>query len=95
MIQGAVVGVLGGALGVLGGVVLALNVGVIVPFIERLFGMHFLSKEIYKISEVPSDLHLADVTTIGLVTFALALVATVYPSWWAARVKPAEALRYE
>ncbi|MDC8756581.1 lipoprotein-releasing ABC transporter permease subunit [Janthinobacterium fluminis] len=95
MIQGAVVGLLGAAFGIAAGALLAFNVGVIVPFIERLFGMHFLSKEVYKISAVPSDLHWLDVGVIGLVAFALALLATLYPSWWAARVKPAEALRYE
>ena len=95
MIQGALVGFLGAALGVAGGALIAFNIGVIVPFIERLFGMHFLSKAIYKISAVPSDLHWGDVAQIGSIAFALALVATLYPSWWAARVKPAEALRYE
>ena len=95
MIQGALVGLLGSALGVIGGVVLALNVGVIVPFIESIFGLHFISKEIYQISAVPSDVHWLDVAQIGLIAFGLALVATIYPSWRAARVKPAEALRYE
>ena len=95
MIQGALVGLLGSALGVIGGVVLALNVGVIVPFIEGIFGLHFISKEIYQISAVPSDVHWLDVAQIGLIAFGLALVATIYPSWRAARVKPAEALRYE
>ncbi|CDG82818.1 lipoprotein-releasing ABC transporter permease subunit [Janthinobacterium agaricidamnosum] len=95
MIQGALVGLLGSALGVAGGVVLALNVGSIVPVIEHLLGMHFLSKEIYQISTVPSDVHWLDVLHIGLIAFALSLVATIYPSWRAARVKPAEALRYE
>ena len=95
MIQGALVGFLGAALGVAGGALIAFNIGVIVPFIEQLFGMHFLSKTIYKIGTVPSDLHWGDVAQIGSIAFALALVATLYPSWWAARVKPAEALRYE
>ncbi|MEG2034160.1 MAG: lipoprotein-releasing ABC transporter permease subunit, partial [Janthinobacterium sp.] len=84
MIQGALVGLLGSALGVIGGVVLALNVGVIVPFIEGIFGLHFISKEIYQISAVPSDVHWLDVAQIGLIAFGLALVATIYPSWRAA-----------
>ncbi|MBC7501254.1 MAG: lipoprotein-releasing ABC transporter permease subunit, partial [Herminiimonas sp.] len=95
MIQGALVGLLGTAVGVGLGVLIALNVDVIVPFIERILGMQFLPKDIYLISALPSDLRWADVGTIGSVAVVLAFVATLYPSWWAARVKPAEALRYE
>ncbi|PHV04615.1 lipoprotein-releasing system transmembrane subunit LolC [Janthinobacterium sp. BJB412] len=95
MIQGALVGILGTMLGVAGGVLVALNVDVIVPFIEHLLGVQFLSKDIYYISAVPSDLRWPDVFKIGGVAVVLAFVATIYPSWWAARVKPAEALRYE
>jgi lipoprotein-releasing system permease protein len=95
MVQGTLVGVLGAALGVALGVLVALNVDVIVPFIERLLGVQFLSKEIYLISEIPSDLRWLDVATIGGVAVLLAFFSTIYPSWAAARVKPAEALRYE
>jgi lipoprotein-releasing system permease protein len=95
MVQGALVGVLGTALGVAGGVLLALNVDVIVPGIERLLGMKFLSKDIYFISAVPSDLRWGDVGAIAATAVGLAFVATLYPSWRAAKVKPAEALRYE
>ena len=95
MVQGTLVGVLGAALGVTLGVAVALNVDVIVPFIERVLGVQFLSKEIYLISEMPSELRWPDVATIGGVAVLLAFVATIYPSWAAARVKPAEALRYE
>jgi lipoprotein-releasing system permease protein len=95
MIQGALVGILGTAIGVTLGVLVALNVDVIVPLIEQALGVKFLSKDVYLISSVPSDLRWPDVWTIGGVAFVLALAATLYPSWWAARVKPAEALRYE
>ena len=95
MIQGALVGLVGTALGVGGGVLIASNIDVIVPFIERLLHVQFLPKDIYLISELPSDLHWDDVWTIGSVAVILSFVATLYPSWWAARVKPAEALRYE
>ena len=95
MVQGTLVGVLGAALGVALGVTVALNVDVIVPFIERVLGVQFLSKEVYLISEMPSELRWPDVGTIGGVAVLLAFVATIYPSWAAARVKPAEALRYE
>jgi len=95
VVQGALVGVMGTAIGVACGVLLALNVGPIVSGIESLFGVHFLSKEIYFISAVPSDLRWNDVGTIGATSLLLAFISTLYPSWRAARVKPAEALRYE
>jgi lipoprotein-releasing system permease protein len=95
MVQGVVIGVLGTLLGVAGGVALALNIDVVVPFLERLLKIQFLSKEVYFISELPSDLHGADVIAITAVALVLALVATIYPSWRASRVRPAEALRYE
>ncbi|HVK93870.1 MAG TPA: lipoprotein-releasing ABC transporter permease subunit [Noviherbaspirillum sp.] len=95
MIQGALVGLLGTALGVGGGVLVALNIDVIVPFIERLLGVQFLAKDIYLITSLPSDLRWPDVWTIGGVAVVLAFLATLYPSWRAAGVRPAEALRYE
>ncbi len=95
MIQGALVGLIGTAFGVGLGVLVAGNVDVIVPFIEHLFGIQFLPRDIYLISALPSDLRWPDVGAIGGVAVILAFLATLYPSWWAARVKPAEALRYE
>ena len=95
IVQGAVIGVLGTILGVVAGVLLALNIDVVVPFLERLLRIQFLSKDVYYISELPSDLHLDDVVLIAAVSLALSLLATIYPSWRAARVRPAEALRYE
>ncbi len=95
VVQGAMVGLLGTALGVVLGVLLALNVEVVVATIERMFGFEVLPKGIYFISRLPSDLHWDDVTAIGLTACALAFVATLYPSWRASQVRPAEALRYE
>ncbi|CAN5396357.1 lipoprotein-releasing ABC transporter permease subunit [soil metagenome] len=95
MIQGALVGLAGTAIGVSLGVAIAMNVDVIVPVIEKLLGVQFLPKDIYLISALPSDLRWPDVGTIGGLAVILAFLATLYPSWWAARVKPAEALRYE
>jgi lipoprotein-releasing system permease protein len=95
MVQGALIGTIGLAVGVAGGVVMALNIDVVVPFIERLLGTQFLSKEVYYINQLPSDLQWNDVTGITVIAFVLALLATVYPSWRASRVNPAEALRYE
>jgi lipoprotein-releasing system permease protein len=95
VIQGTLVGVLGALLGIGLGVLLALNVDVIVPAIEHALGMQFLAKDIYFISEVPSDLRWGDVGRIGGVAVLLAFVATLYPSWSASRLQPAAALRYE
>jgi lipoprotein-releasing system permease protein len=95
MIQGALIGFIGTLLGVVGGILLALNVGTVIPRIERLFNVQFLDKSVYYISELPSDLQRADVITIAVIALALALAATIYPAWRAAKVNPAEALRYE
>ena len=95
VIQGALIGVIGTLIGVAGGVALALNVETVVPAIERTFGVAFLDKSVYYISDLPSDLQRGDVVTIAFIALALALAATLYPSWRAARVNPAEALRYE
>ena len=95
MVQGALIGTIGLAAGVAGGVALASNIDVVVPFLERVLGMQFLSREVYYISELPSELQWGDVATITVVAFVLSLLATIYPSWRAARTNPAEALRYE
>lgn len=95
MIQGALVGLTGTLLGVAGGVLIALNIDVIVPFIESLLGVQFLPRDIYLISALPSDLRWPDVWRIGGTSVLLAFLATLYPSWRAARVRPADALRYE
>ncbi|MDR2239129.1 MAG: lipoprotein-releasing ABC transporter permease subunit [Zoogloeaceae bacterium] len=95
IVHGALIGVIGLALGLAGGIALALNIDVVVPAIERLFNTQFLAKEVYYISELPSDLQWRDVGVIAAVSFLLTLLATLYPSWRASRVNPAEALRYE
>jgi lipoprotein-releasing system permease protein len=95
MLQGALIGCIGTAIGLVGGILLALNVGTVVPAIERMFSIQFLDKSVYYISELPSDLQRGDVVTIALIALLLALLATIYPAWSASRVNPAEALRYE
>ena len=95
IVQGALIGILGTLIGIVGGVLLALNIDVVVPFIERLFNVRFLDKSVYYITDLPSDVQRGDVTIIALIALGLALVATIYPAWKAARVNPAEALRYE
>jgi lipoprotein-releasing system permease protein len=76
-------------------VLLAYNVGEVVAFIEWVFNVQFLSREIYYISEIPTDPQLADIVTVASVSFILSLLATIYPSYRASKVNPVEALRYE
>lgn len=95
MIQGAVVGFVGVACGVGLGLAIAMNLDVIVPAIESALGVQFLPKEIYFISSMPSDPRASDIVPIALLSFLMSLAATIYPSWRAARIHPAEALRYE
>ena len=95
MVQGMVLGVLGTLAGVVVGIITALNIDVIVPAIERAFSIKFLSKDVYLIPDLPSDLQMNDVVSIALMALVLSFVATLYPSWRAARTNPAEALRYE
>jgi lipoprotein-releasing system permease protein len=95
IIQGALVGLIGTAIGVSLGVLVAVNIDVIVPFIESVLGFQFLPRDIYLISALPSDLRWPDVGRIAGIALLLAFLATLYPSWRAARVRPAEALRYE
>jgi lipoprotein-releasing system permease protein len=95
IVQGTLTGIAGAGIGVLLGVLFALNLDHIVPLIERALGTHILNPEIYFISNVPSDVQWTDVGLIALVSVGLAFFATIYPSWSAARVRPAEGLRYE
>lgn len=95
VVQGAMVGVIGTLSGLLLGLGVAFNIGVIVPAIERLLGASFLPRDIYLISAMPSDPQSADIVPIALISLVLAFLATLYPSWRASRVNPAEALRYE
>ncbi|MEY2889259.1 MAG: hypothetical protein RIQ30_856 [Pseudomonadota bacterium] len=95
LVQGLAIGLLGSLLGVGFGLLIALNIDVIVPFIETLFRVQFLPRDIYFISQLPSDVRLDDVLKVGIMAFVLSILATIYPSRRAAQVKPAEALRYE
>jgi lipoprotein-releasing system permease protein len=95
VVQGAMVGVIGTLAGLLLGLAIAFNIDVIVPALEQLFHASFLPKDIYLISRMPSDPQQSDILPIALISLALAFVATIYPSWRASRVNPAEALRYE
>lgn len=95
VVQGAAVGVIGTLAGVALGLAVALNIDTLVPAIERVLGLRFLPQEIYLISQMPSEVRASDVWPITLMALCLAFLATLYPSWRASRVNPAEALRYE
>jgi lipoprotein-releasing system permease protein len=95
IVQGAAAGVMGTFGGVALGLAVALNIDVIVPAIERMLGMAFLPGNIYLISRMPSEPLAGDIVPIAVISLLLAFAATLYPSWRASRVNPAEALRYE
>jgi lipoprotein-releasing system permease protein len=95
VVQGAASGVIGTLSGVAFGLLVAVNIGTLVPARERLLGVAFLPGSIYVISRMPSDPRMSDVLPITLISLMLAFLATLYPSWRASRVNPAEALRYE
>ena len=95
LIQGTLVGLIGTLAGVLGGVLLAANVDVVVPFIESVVGFKFLAKDVYQIGDLPSEVRSYDVVVTALFSFIVSMLATIYPSWRASKINPAEALRYE
>jgi lipoprotein-releasing system permease protein len=95
VIQGAIIGVIGTAIGLTLGLAVAFNIDIVVGTIEKVFGVTFIDKTVYLISELPSKVIFADVAFITLMSLSLSLLATLYPSWHASRVNPAEALRYE
>ncbi len=95
IVQGVIVGVIGLALGVAGGLALAWNLDVVIPVLEKVLGIELWNKQVYFISHLPAEVQRADVIVIAGISFLLTLVATLYPSWRASRLNPAEALRYE
>ncbi|MBM4181852.1 MAG: lipoprotein-releasing ABC transporter permease subunit [Betaproteobacteria bacterium] len=95
MVQGSLIGVFGTLAGLVSGVLLALNLETVVPWIERAVGLDLFPADVYYISDLPSKLNWPDVWTIGGVALLLSFLATLYPSWRAAHIQPAEALRYE
>ena len=93
--QGSVIGIVGTFVGVIFGVLLAVNLETVVTQLEAIFGIKFLAADVYFISDLPSDLRIADVVRIAIIALVLALVSTLYPAWVAAKTPPAEALRYD
>ncbi len=95
IVQGTIIGVFGTFLGVVGGILLSLNVTRLVTLIEHVSNHHFISDTFYFINYLPSELQYADVFHVAALTLLISVLATLYPAWQAARVQPAEALRYE
>lgn len=95
IIQGLIIGIVGSVSGGILGVIASLNIDVIVPFFESLFGFKFFPADIYYISNIPSDLHWGDVWLVSGIAFIMTLVATLYPAKKASQIEPAEALRYD
>jgi lipoprotein-releasing system permease protein len=95
MVQGTLIGLVGMVMGLAGGLGLALNVETLVPWLEHTFNVTFLPADVYYISELPSDVHTADVIRVAMLSFTLSVLATIYPAWRASRTQPVEALRYE
>ncbi|NCX93882.1 MAG: ABC transporter permease [Gammaproteobacteria bacterium] len=95
MVQGLTIALIGIAVGVVAGILLAEHITAIVNLLEQLLHTQFLNTDVYYIDFVPSKLELSDVFNVALITLAMSFLATLYPSWKASRVNPAEALRYE
>ncbi len=95
LVQGSLIGVVGTALGVGLGMLVAFNIDVIVPFIERTFNIEFLPQQIYFISQLPSEPRAYDITLVAVTSLVLSLLATLYPSWRASGLQPAQVLRHD
>jgi len=95
VVQGSLIGVIGTLAGVAGGILLAQNIGTVVPFLEKIFGFNLFPEDIYYITKLPSDLRNSDVIAFATMSLGMSLLSTLYPAWRASKTQPAEALRYE
>jgi len=93
--EGVIIGVLGTVIGVLSGLLVALNLEPIVDVIQKVTGFELFSKDIYYLDHFPSQVIPSDVILISITAVLISFAATLYPSWAASRLSPAEALRYE
>jgi len=95
VVQGMLIGIIGILLGIILGLIIASNISYLVSTIEQLFGFKILDANVYFIDYLPAQIMLTDIIKIGCATFLLSLIATIYPSFKAAKTNPAEVLRYE
>ncbi len=95
MVQGTMIGFVGTFFGLIAGVGVAANIDVIIPALEHFFHTQFLPSGVYPITELPAELKLSDVIRIGVLSFTLSIIATIYPALKASKTRPAEALSYE
>ena len=95
VLQGVIIGTIGTLLGAIGGIMIALNLSKISIFVENLLGIKILPGDVYYLSELPSRINYGDVSIIIVGTLLMSFLSTIYPSWRASRLDPAEALRYE
>lgn len=95
VVQGSLIGIIGTLLGVIGGILLAQNIATVVPLLEGVFGFNLFPKDIYYITELPTDLRRDDIIGFALMSLVMSLLSTLYPAWRASKTDPAEALRYE
>ncbi len=95
LVMGGAIGFLGTSFGVLLGCLLALGVEQFVFFVEAVLGIQFLQSDVYPLTYVPSEIRMEDILSVSFTAMSMSLLATIFPAWKAARVQPAEALRYE
>ena len=95
IVQGSIIGITGTVLGVLLGVTIAVNLEQVVMFIENIFTIKVLASDVYFISDLPSEVRIADVMIIALIAIIMSILSTLYPAWSASRIIPSEVLRYD
>jgi len=95
MVQGTLIGLIGVSLGVALGLLLAINIGTLLPWLEGLLETRFISADVYGISQVEANIQWWDIFIIAISALILSMLATIYPAWKASKLQPAEALRYE